>query len=151
MLIGELLIQKRLITQGELEAALAEQKTCGDFLGKILIRRNYLKEEDLLKTLSELFRIPFVSLKNEYIDWDLVMSFSASVVVDRQCLPFRETDHGITVALQNPLDAEAISQIEEQARNKKVNLVLVTFADMQGALKDYKQRVDAKIKKMFEG
>lgn len=151
MLLGELLIQKKLITQAELEIALDEQKTNHDFLGAILVKRRYLREEDLLKTLSELFRMPLITLKNEPINWDLAMTFSASVVLDKKCLPFREDDFGITVAILNPLDVGAVSQISEQARNKKINLVLVTNADMQEALKSYQQRVNDKIKKMLEG
>ncbi len=151
MLLGELLIQKKLITQAELEVALAEQKTSHDFLGMILVRRQYLKEEDLVKALSELYHLPVTSLKNEHIDWTLAMSFSPSVIQDNKCLPFRETDHGITVAILNPLDVAGVGQIEEQARNKKINLVLVTTADMQTALKEYQRRVAERIKKMFEG
>ena len=151
MLLGELLIQKKLITKSQLELALDEQKITHDFLGLILVRKQYLKEEDLLKSLSELYRIPFISLKNEHINWDLAMSFPASVVMDRKCLPFRETDFGVSVAILNPLDAVAISQIEEQARNKKINLVLVTSLDMEEALKAYQKRTAERIRKMLEG
>ena len=151
MQLGELLIKRKLITKNELELALDEQKLTRDFLGLILVRRQYLKEENLLKALSELYRIPFMSLKNEYINWDLAMSFPASVVLDRKCLPFRETDFGISVAILNPLDAVAISQIEEQARNKKINLVLVTSLDMEEVLKAYQKRTAEKIRKMLEG
>ena len=151
MLIGEFLIKKSLITNKELEIALEEQKRTGDFLGMVLVRLRCLKEEDLLKALSELFRIPFVSLKNEYIDWDLAMRFSASLVLEGHCLPFRETALTITVAVLSPLNASGISQIEEHGDQKKVNLVLVTTADMQEALKTYQLRIEAKIKKLLDG
>ncbi|OIO37165.1 MAG: hypothetical protein AUJ72_05105 [Candidatus Omnitrophica bacterium CG1_02_46_14] len=150
MLLGEFLIQKKLIAKRDLDLALNEQKRTHDFLGMILVRNKSIKEEEFLKALSELFHIPFISLKHEYIDWDLAMSFSASVVLDRKCLPFRENDFGISVAILNPLDVTAISQIEAQARDKKVNLILVTSYDMQDALKTYQKRVADKINKMFE-
>ena len=151
MLIGEYLIKKSLITNKELQIALDEQKNTGDFLGQVLIQHHFLKEEDLLKAVSELFRIPFVSLKNEYIDWDLAMRFSASLVVERNCLPFRETALTITVAILSPLDAATVSRIEEQTEHKKAELVLVTSADMREALKIYQTRVAAKIKKLLGG
>ena len=151
MLLGEFLIQKKLITKRELTIALDEQKRSNDFLGLILVRRDYLREEDLLRALSELFRIPFVSLKNEYIDWDLAMRFSASLVVERQCLPFREGDFTVTAAILNPLDAVTVSQMEDHVKGKKVNLVLVTSTDMQEALKNYQKRIAAKINRLLEG
>lgn len=151
MLLGEILVKKKLITKRELEIALDVQKGSGDFLGMILVRRNYLKEEDLIKVLSELFKIPFVNLKNEYIDWEFAMSFSPSLVVDRQCLPFRAGEFTITAAILNPLDALTVSQLEDQAKGKKVYLVLVTFADMQDELNNYHKRISSKIEKLLEG
>lgn len=151
MLLGEFLVKKKLVTKRELEIALDEQKGSGDFLGSILVRRNYLKEEDLIKVLSELFKIPFMNLKNEYINWELVMSFPPSLVVDRQCLPFRESEFTITAAILNPLDALTVSQVEDQVKGKTVHLVLVTSLDMQNELKNYHKRIASKIEKLLEG
>lgn len=150
MLIGELLIRKKLVTKRELEIALDEQKNTGEFLGSVLLKRKYLKEEDLMKVLSEIFGVPFMSLTDKYIDWKLAMSFSPSLVVERRCLPFRENDHGIVVAILNPLDAQAISQVEREAKGKKISLVLVTPSDMEEALRNYQKRIASRIDKLLE-
>lgn len=150
ILLGQLLIQKGLITDKQLEDALGEQRQTREFLGSILVKRGWISEERLLKTLAEQFEIPFVCLKDRYIDWDLAMSFSSSLIVDRQCLPVSKDETGLTVAITNPLDAEAISQVEGEARGLKIHLILVSTGDMQDALKIYRERLSARIKKLLE-
>lgn len=150
MLLGELLLKKKLITSEQLDKALEEQKKTKDFLGEILVRRRSIKEEDLIKVLSEQFNIPYVNLKNQYIDWGVALRFSSSLVVERRCLPFRQDEYGFTVAITNPLDALAVSQAEKEARTEKVKLVLVSSAGMDQAIKNYRAQASARVRKMLE-
>lgn len=149
MLLGEILIEKKLIKKDQLQIALDEQRKTQEFLGMILVRKKFIAEEDLMKVLSEVFRIPYVRLKSEDIDWAVAMRFSASLVLDNRCVPVREDDQGWTVAITNPLDAEVISRIEEEA-GQTVSLVLVSSVDMDAALRGYREQVAQKIKKLLD-
>jgi type IV pilus assembly protein PilB len=150
MKLGELLIQKKLLTKSQLDCALEEQRLSKDFLGLILVRSKMIREEDLIRVLSEQFHIPIIDLKRQPIDWSLAMRFSPSIVVDHQCLPFFQSEREITVALLNPLNAGAISRVEEQAQGLRIRTVLVTAADMQQALLTYNAKMLEKIRKMLE-
>src|SRR3989338_6332470 len=146
ILLGELLIQKNLVTKEQLAEALADQKESGDFLGEILVKKLFILEKDLLRMLSEQFGMPFIQLKNQYIDWDTAMLFSSSLIVESKCLPIRRDESGVTMAITNPLDATAISQAENEAKNQKVHLVLVLMSEMQEAIGTYKKRIAEKIR-----
>lgn len=150
MLLGEILIEKKLIRKDQLLIALDEQKKTQEFLGMILVRKKFIAEEDLMKALSEVFRIPYVRLKAEDIDWPAAMRFSASLVLDNRCVPVRQDEQGWTVAITNPLDAEVISRIEEEA-GQAVNLVLASSQDIDAALRGYREQVAQKIKKLLDG
>src|SRR3989338_1194274 len=150
MLLGELLVQKGVLTQKQLKEALEEQKRTSEFLGAILIRRGLIREEKLIEVLSEQFDIPFIELSKQYIDWEVALLFPSSLVVDHQFLPIRMDSRGLTVAVTNPLDAYATSEMEKAARFDKVSLALVTSADMQGAMETYKQKLAERINKLFE-
>jgi adsorption protein B len=50
--LGDLLLERRLVTAGQLEAALAEQGRTGEKLGAILVRQGVLWEEDLVSALA---------------------------------------------------------------------------------------------------
>ena len=149
MLIGELLVQKGLIRKSQLDIALAEQKKTREFLSVVLNRLGFLQEEDLLKALSEQFELPYVSLKTQYVDWPLVLRFSPSLVVDRRVFPYK-TDKGMVVAaLSNPLDVDAISQLETEASPLGIKVVLTTTADLNQAIAAYKEHTADRAKKLL--
>src|SRR5688572_9917365 len=105
MLLGQILIQKKLIDQRQLESALEEQQLTKEFLGNILVSRRMISEEDLTRVLSEQFSMPYVRLKGRYIDWEFAMTFPSSLVLEDKCFPLSRGDEGVTVAIVNPLDA----------------------------------------------
>ena len=150
MMIGELLVKKGLITQEQLDMALEEQKIISDFLGAILIRKNFIKESDLLGALSTQYNIPHVELRLDAIDWNAAMRFNLDLVVEHSCLPIREDDNMLWIAITNPLDAHAISESERLARPKGVHLVLISSKEMEKALQIYKEKMAYRLKKSLE-
>lgn len=142
--LGELLMEKGLIGPEQLENALDEQKRTREFLGKILLKRGQVKEKDLLGVLSQQFGIPFVSIRYKYIDWDFVKRFSPSLILDYKCLPFKEDDYSVTVAITNPLDAWVLKKAEEETRGFRLKLVLVSEGDMEEAIRRYEENVQNK-------
>ncbi|MBT3506198.1 MAG: MSHA biogenesis protein MshE, partial [Piscirickettsiaceae bacterium] len=61
--IGNLLIENKLISEQQLEVALAEQKKTRRKLGKTLVDLGYIEETMLLKLISEQLGIEYISLK----------------------------------------------------------------------------------------
>jgi len=148
--LGEILIDKGLITEAQVMSALEEQKRTREFLGEILIRRKLIKEKDLLKALSEQFEIPIVRLTNKYIEWDLVKKFTPSLILDYRCFPVKEGDFSITIAITNPLDAWAMKKIEEETRGLLPKFVLASREDMDDAIRRYEEYLRKEISKEFE-
>src|SRR5262249_35223900 len=66
--IGGLLVEKGLITVAQLEQALVESKQTRDLLGRVLLRRGYLFDEELARTLAEQHGLPYVSLYRIGVD-----------------------------------------------------------------------------------
>lgn len=54
--LGEILLARRLITRGQLDAALAEQRRGGGRLGEILVRNGHVAPVDLQRSLAEQWR-----------------------------------------------------------------------------------------------
>ena len=61
-LLGQLLIERGLLTPADLERALLEQKRSGEFLGTVLMRLGIVAKEQLLPVLAEQMGIPYVRL-----------------------------------------------------------------------------------------
>ncbi|MGD9015185.1 MAG: type II secretion system protein GspE, partial [Candidatus Omnitrophota bacterium] len=101
--LGEILIEKGLITEQQLQDVLKEQKTSGEFLGSIMVNRGMISKVNLSEALAEQFGIPLVELKQQNIDMDVLHRFSSSLIQDYQCFPISEDEESVTVAIVNPL------------------------------------------------
>ena len=138
--LGELLVEKRLVTEEQLKAALEEQRTTKEFLGSLLVRKGRLRREDLLQTLAEQMGLPFVRLDLERVDWAVAKRFSPTAVIEHKSLPIAMDRTSVTVAVVNPLDLWGIESIEREASGRVVRMVLVDEEDFKLALQRYRQR-----------
>src|SRR5438132_1424610 len=99
--IGDILVEKKLVTPEELQRALAEQEKTGEFLGSILIRMGCISEEQLLQSLSEQLNIPFVNLKDLTIDQAVIQRVPARLVEHYKVMPVRWERDVLTIAVSN--------------------------------------------------
>ncbi|MFP4351450.1 MAG: glycosyltransferase [Puniceicoccaceae bacterium] len=70
--LGEILVERGLVTQAQLDEALAEQEKSGRKLGEILVERELLWEEDLVEALAIQKGNAFVELDPDGVDPDLL-------------------------------------------------------------------------------
>ena len=147
--LGEILISKGLITNDQLDIALAEQAKSNVFLGIILVKKLYVKEKELSKALSDQFNIPLVSLENMPVDLSLTKQFSSSLVMDNKCFPIKSDDYSVTFAIINPLDVWAINKAEQETGGRRAKFVIVTPSDMEEITKRYVKYKQAEISKLF--
>ena len=148
--IGEILIEKGFITEAQLHDALTEQKLSDKFLGKILVDKGVIADRDLIAALAEQFGIPMVELKEQHIDMELARKFSTSLIIDHKCFPLKEDDYSLTMAIINPLNAVAISKIEEEAHPRKVILVLVAEEDINKIIQNYRRYISESIQRLLK-
>lgn len=139
--LGEILLSKGLITEEQLTIALAEQVSTKEYLGKILIKNHFIDERGLMEALSEQFQIPILSFKDRYIEWEFVMGFSASLILDYRCFPVQRGEYTVTMAIINPLDVWVLEKAQEEARGWQLSFVLISERDMEEAIDRYRQYV----------
>lgn len=148
--LGEILKDKGLISEKDLDSALEEQEKSNEFLGKILLRKNQIKERQLLAVLSEQFNIEFISLEKKYMDWKLAKEFSPSLIIDHRCIPISKKVNSVTFAISNPLDIWKIKKAEEEAGRLRVKLVLVSERDIDDVVSRYKKQMRADLSKRLK-
>lgn len=130
--------------------ALIEQRDSGNFLGVILKDKGLISDRELMEALSAQFGIPVVDLKQEHIDMELAHRYSVSVVIDHKCFPLKQDEYTVTVAIVNPLNAVAISKIEEEASPRRVNLVLVNESDLNDLISNYRVYISQSIQRLLK-
>lgn len=103
--LGETLFNRKLINQPQLEEALENRRKTGELVGLFLVRKGFLKEEQLLKVLSEHLSIPYVKLEEVEIDLMAVKKVPAKFVSHYNIMPvkFQQDLNTLTVASSYPL------------------------------------------------
>lgn len=109
--IIELLLERKLIDQVDLDRAVEEQKRTGNRLEKGLLDLGLISEETLCKMLSELLSLPFLSA-SEYPESPLIdFDFPAKFLKQNKVFPLELKNDLLKVAMVDPLDFSTIDQI----------------------------------------
>lgn len=131
--VGELLVARGVITKEDLEVALREQRKNNESIWKILIKLGLATEEDVLKTLSEQSGIAYVKIKPGDIDPTIVKTIPAKFVTHGKFMPLKEDNGALVVAVSNPLDIEALDEIELMLK-RPIIPVISTETDIANAI-----------------
>jgi general secretion pathway protein E len=107
MRLGEILIERRLITQDDLARALELQKErSGDKIGKILVDLGFVAQRDVLTALSDQLEIPVLAIEGPPAASPEIETLSPKFLRQFKCLPIALHDHTVTLAMADPLDFE---------------------------------------------
>jgi hypothetical protein len=113
MRLGELLIERRQITQEDLDRALELQRERGgEKLGKILVDLGFIAARDVLSALAEQLQVPLLALDGPPAVSAETETLSPRFLRQFRCLPVALHDHTVTLAMADPLDFETRSTVE---------------------------------------
>ena len=99
MRLGEILIERKLITTEDLERALELQKERGDKLGKTLVDMGFVAMRDVLAALADQLEIPLVSIEGPPSVSTETEMLSPRFLRQFRCLPMSRDDHTVTLAM----------------------------------------------------
>jgi len=122
--IGELLLKAGLVDEDKLATALESQSQHGGKLGYILVEQLAVSEEELADILSVQKGIPRVTLADYAFDRDAVSVLPQRVARRRTIIPMSyDEDGAIVVAMADPLDIEALDEVELRSGRRAVPVV----------------------------
>jgi general secretion pathway protein E len=132
-LLGQLLVERGLLPDGDLQKALSLQRERKGRLGKVLLDLGYVSQQDLQSVLSEQLGIPRVDAAElQEIPMEAATLPSAFL---RQSLlyPYRVDDGTVFIAMADPLDSDNIRAVE-QLVGRRVEVRLASEAAILKAL-----------------
>jgi MSHA biogenesis protein MshE len=109
--LGDLLVDKKLISEAQLQEALAEQKRSGRKIGQVLIENGYIQEELMLQTLSAQLKVPYVDISTFELNPELVKRLPETAARRYRSLVLKETPDGLLVAMGDPTDIFGYDEI----------------------------------------
>ncbi|MDQ6984650.1 MAG: GspE/PulE family protein [Ghiorsea sp.] len=118
-LIGELLCELGYIDLSSLQKA--EEELAKDphiRMGELLIKLHMIDDRQLAQALSEQLGIPLMHIDIGMIDQDLTRQFSKKFLSTSSMIPFDASNKRISIITSEPLNAQAIAEIEQQTQKK---------------------------------
>lgn len=110
--IGEVLIDRKVITRAQLDESLAYQREHGGLIGQILIQLDFAKESEIALALTAQYGFPYLPLDNYEIDKELTSVVPEHVAKQYCLIPIDKIGNALTLAMADPTNIKAIEDIE---------------------------------------
>lgn len=136
-LLGQILIDKKIITPEQLRAALDEQKKTNELLGLVLVRLGFVDEESLyLPILADQLDVPLVDLKTAVITKDAIAKVPAKVAEHYQAMPVEYKNNILTLAVNHPLNIRLLDDVAVICK-AKIKPALASQKDIAEGIRKY--------------
>lgn len=138
--IKDFIIDAGLVSKAEIEEAEKESKSKKKPLSEILIATGKFSDDDLRRIQAYILGIPFVNLKGQALDREILNLIPEPIARNRNIVAFAKKDDALEVAMLDTDDLQALNSIK-----KKVNLrILPRLTDsesMRSALIQYQKNL----------
>ena len=134
--LGELLIERGVLNQRQLDKALTVQKEKGGLIGEILVELGFANEEDIAQALTAQYGFPYLPLGNYEINPEIANIVPIRVARQYLLIPIDKIGNNLTLAMSNPLNAQAIEDIELLS-GCSVQTFASTASDIKKAIEKY--------------
>ncbi len=145
--IGEILVQKKLISWNQLEEVLEEQKKTKEFIGEILIRKGFISSSLFYRALAEQHKLRFVDLKRVKINPKAIELIPRSVAEKYSIMPIEIFNNALVIAISNPLGLWPEAELKELTKLPQIRTVLCLPSGIQQAIQEYYKQEETPLKK----
>ncbi len=136
------MVDSGLVSKKEIGQASGEAKEKNISIGKVLVNKGTLTEDDLRRMQAYILGIPFVDLKNQKLDFEVLSLIPEPIARNHNIIAFKKTEDTLEVAMLDTDDLTAIDFVK-----KKVELrILPRLTDdesMKWALLSYQKTLKA--------
>lgn len=134
--LGQILVERGVINKAQLQESLNFQKREGGLIGEVIVDLGFAKEEDIAYCLSLQFGYPYLSLDNYEISQEILKIVSVNVCAHYCLIPIDKIGNTLTVAMSNPLNVQAIEDLEDTTQCD-IQVFVSTPSDIRGSIKKF--------------
>ena len=110
--LGELLLERGVISQEQLNKALKAQEINGGLIGYILVSLGYAREEEIAQALTVQYGFPYLPLECYEINVEAMKLIPQNVAEQYNLIAIDKMGDLLTIAMSNPLNAQAVEDVE---------------------------------------
>ena len=126
--LGDLLIQRGLLTESQLNLALEEQKRSGRKLGRVVVDCGYVTDESIAKALAGQLQVKYLDLRSFQPRPDLIKLLPEAQARRFRAIVLGEQDGLLQVGFADPTDIVAFDEV---ARFVKRDIDMVVVIESQ--------------------
>ena len=138
--LTRILMQAGVITEPQIEAAIARQRETGERSGELLVHMGMATEEDIGWALARQLDLTFIDPRPETLDQDLIHSFPEEMLRRHNALPLVLEENVVAIAIADPTDHEAIDELT-LAAGRPLRLAVATPSAIRRVLRDVHGRL----------
>lgn len=109
--VAQVLIREGVLTQGDLDRALLENRKTGQNLSAIIARLGFADEQTITKTISKHYEIPYEEIDAEYVDPEVIRLIKPDLARKFKTIPINLIANQLTVAMADPLNLAALDTL----------------------------------------
>ncbi len=109
--LGQLLKEMELVTEGQVQEALAIQRAKGGAIGDVLVGLGYITREELLLALGAQMGMEVVNIEEIEVPPDVVDKVPAAMAKAYNVIPIKFEGNVLTVAMANPHDINVLDDL----------------------------------------
>lgn len=132
--LGQILVERGVINTSQLQKSFSIQQQQGGLIGEIIIELGFAKEEDIAHCLSLQFGYPYLPLENYEVSSEVAQLISKNVCNHYCLIPIDKVENSLTVAMANPLNTQAIEDLED-ATGCDIQVFVSTPSDIRAGIK----------------
>jgi len=141
--LGDLLVADGLLSAEQLKKALAEQKGSPEKIGSVLIRLNFVNEDQLIGFLSRQYGVPSITLAQLDIDSDVLKLVPAPIARKYEVIPVRKMGNSLALAMADPTNVFALDDISFMTNLQVLPLVASQTAIKKAIDRNYESKTEA--------
>jgi type IV pilus assembly protein PilB len=136
--LGQLLLARGVVTQEQIEKALAEQQQQGHnkLLGELLVEMDYCTENQIASALAEAYEVPYAQVNPKICDAKTLEILPREFLEEHIVLPLFKVRDVLTVAVSEPSNVFLIDEIE-RISSCEVQVVCSTAKDIKATLQTH--------------
>lgn len=140
MRLGDLLVHEGIVSEQQLNNALAAQKQNGRKLGGTLIELGYLSEDQLLQFLSQQLNVQFLDIAQRRIDPRVAQMLPEVHARRLRALVLEDRGESVLLGMSDPADLSSLDQIAPLLEPKLIEIAVVRESQLMEAFNSLYRR-----------
>ena len=153
--LGDILKEKGLITQKQLDIALIHQKVTGELVGDVLVKLGFISSKERTQILAEQSGIEFFDLEKHPITEEALKVIPKEVAEKGEFIPIEGEGGRLSIGIMNPANIMAIDTVSRMTKNQPKVYLVDSDAYSEAVDRSYfflqnpvQQRIDAVIREV---